>query len=160
MPLPADLALERGRFELRATALEPEQLARRVVHPACGAVATFSGTARDHSRGRVVVRLEYEAYAEMVEAEMARIFDDCRRELGLPAAEDARLPEQHLRMLVEHRVGSVPIGAPAVAIAVAAPHRERAFAACRFLIDTLKQRLPIWKKEVYADGSAWIGERP
>jgi molybdopterin synthase catalytic subunit len=91
---------------------------------------------------------------------MARIFDDCRRELGLPAAEDANLPEQHLRMLVEHRVGSVPIGAPAVAIAVAAPHRERAFAACRFLIDTLKQRLPIWKKEVYADGSAWIGERP
>lgn len=155
-----DRALERGRFELCAAPLDSAALARLVVHPACGAIATFSGTARDHSRGRAVLRLEYEAFAAMVEAEMQRIFADCRSAHGVGEADAASLPEQHLRMAVQHRIGVVPIGEPAVAIAVASPHRERAFGACRFLIDSLKARVPIWKKEIYTDGSSWIGERP
>jgi molybdopterin synthase catalytic subunit len=155
-----DILVETGVFELLDEPLDPAALARLVAHPSCGALATFSGTARDHSRGLRVVRLEYEAYDAMVEAEMQRIFADCRSAHGLGEAGAAQLPEQHLRMAVQHRIGVVPIGAPAVAIAVAAPHRERAFGACRFLIDSLKARVPIWKKEIYADGSSWIGERP
>jgi molybdopterin synthase catalytic subunit len=165
-----DVQAERGCFELRVQPLDLALALRVVAHPSCGAITTFSGTARDHSGGRAVVRLEYEAFDAMTVPEMQRVFDECRASLGLPvlphasrAAEvvlAALLPEQRLRMAVQHRVGLVPIGEPAVVIAVAAPHRARAFEACRFLIDTLKERVPIWKKEVYADGSAWIGERP
>jgi molybdopterin synthase catalytic subunit len=88
----------------------------------------------------------------MTGAEMARIFERCR-------AEVATSPERALRMLVRHRIGTVEVGEPSVVIAVASPHRDAAFAACRFLIDELKRSMPIWKKEVYADGEAWIGER-
>jgi len=149
-------ALELGRFELCATPLELARAEARVAHPACGAVATFSGTARADNRGRRVLRLEYEAYADMAEQEMARVFADCRAELGLGARPGAA-PE--LRMLVLHRTGVVEIGVAAVAIAVASPHRAPAFAACRYLIDELKRRVPIWKKEVYENGEQWIGER-
>jgi molybdopterin synthase catalytic subunit len=83
---------------------------------------------------------------------MARIFERCR-------ATVATSPDRGLRMLVVHRTGTVEVGEASVAIAVASPHRDAAFAACRFLIDELKRSMPIWKKEVYADGEAWIGER-
>ncbi len=153
-------ALERGRFELCAAPLELAGAQARVAHPACGALATFTGTARADNRGRRVLRLEYEAFPDMAEQEMARVFADCRAELGLgaePQATPGAAPQ--LRMLVLHRTGLVEIGAAAVAIAVASPHRAPAFAACRYLIDELKRRVPIWKKEVYENGEKWIGER-
>ncbi len=145
-------ALERGVFELSSSPIDPVACHERVRDDRCGAIATFTGTTRATSRGKRVLRLEYEAFEAMTGAEMARIFDRCR-------AEVATSPERALRMLVVHRVGTVEVGEPSVAIAVASPHRDAAFAACRFLIDELKRSMPIWKKEVYADGEAWIGER-
>jgi len=141
-----------GVFELCADPIDPARCLDRVRDSACGAVATFTGTTRATNRRKPVVRLEYEAFEEMTGAEMARIFARCR-------AEVATSPERELRMLVQHRVGTVGVGEPSVAIAVASPHRDAAFAACRFLIDELKRSMPIWKKEIYRDGDAWIGER-
>ncbi len=147
---------ERGVFELVPGALDPHACQRRVAHPSCGAVVVFTGTTREHNRGRRVVRLEYEAFEAMTAAEMARILERCRAEHGDPHGAQ---PEQALRMLCQHRTGVVAVGEPAVVVAVASPHRERAFLACRFLIDALKSSLPIWKKEVYPDGDHWVGER-
>lgn len=143
--------LERGVFALSSEPLDVGALQARVQHPSCGAVVLFTGTTREHNRGQDVVRLDYEAFEEMAGPEMGRIFVDCR----------ARFAEQagRLRMLCVHRTGTVPVGEPSVVIAVASPHRDAAFAAARFLIDTLKERLPVWKKEVYGDGHHWIGDR-
>ncbi len=142
----------RGVFELSERPIDPARCAERVHDPACGAITTFTGATRATNRGRSVVRLEYEAFEAMTTAEMARIFARCREKV-------ATSPDRELRMLVQHRVGTVGIGEPSVAIAVASPHRDAAFAACRFLIDELKKSMPIWKKEIYADGEEWIGER-
>lgn len=155
----SDAELERGVFELRADPLEPAELARRVEHPGCGALVTFAGNVRDHARGREVRHLEYEAFEAMTAPEMGRIFADCRAAYGAAAEGEPGRAARRLRMLCAHRVGRVDIGEPAVVIAVASPHREAAFQAARFLIDELKARLPIWKKEVYGDGHTWVGER-
>lgn len=152
-----DALLERGLFELALDSIDPADCQRRVEHPSCGACVLFSGLARDHSRGQSVERLEYEAYAAMLEPEMARLFARCRIEIGDGAG--AR-PERRLRMLVVHRSGVVAIGEPAVVVAVASPHRDAAFQACRFLIDELKNSLPVWKRESYPGGAEWIGDRP
>lgn len=148
-----DDALARGVFELCPDAIEVALAHARVAHPACGAICTFTGTTRDQHRGRRVLRLEYEAFEAMTAPEMARIFARCRSELA--ADEGARA----LRMLVQHRVGTVAVGEPSVVIAVASPHRDLALGAARFLIDELKLSLPIWKKEIYPDGEHWIGDR-
>lgn len=145
-------ALARGVFELSARPIDPARCVERVWSPACGGITTFTGTTRCTNRGRDVVRLEYEAFEEMTAAEMARIFARCREKV-------ATSPERELRMLVQHRIGTVKVGQPSVAIAVASPHRDAAFAACRFLIDELKKSMPIWKKEIYSDGEEWVGER-
>lgn len=152
----ADAALEQGLFELRSDALDVGECARRVEDEGCGALLTFVGNVRDRARGREVLHLEYEAFEAMTQPEMARIFADCRAACEL-AAQDER--SRVLRMLCVHRIGRVGVGEPAVVIAVASPHREAAFQAVRFLIDQLKQRLPIWKKEVYRDGHTWVGDR-
>lgn len=149
----SDTELSRGMFELRAEPLDVLEAHRRVAHATCGAVCTFTGTTRDSNRGKRVVRLEYEAFEAMTAPEMSRIFERCRSEL---AADDG---ERALRMLCQHRVGVVEVGEPSVVIAVASPHRDLAFRACRFLIDELKGSLPVWKKEFYPDGEHWIGER-
>src|SRR5512142_927607 len=113
--------------------------------PCDGAVALFIGVVRNQNAGRAVVRLEYEAYEEMALPLMAEI-----------AAETHRLlPVTEVRMV--HRLGRLQIGEASVVVAVASPHRDEAFRACRYAIDTLKARVPIWKKEYYADGSAWLG---
>lgn len=151
-----DEALSRGVFELRDGPLDPLACQRRVEHPRCGAVVLFSGLVRDSNRGRGVQRLDYEAHAALAGPEMARIFERCRSEFGDP---DAKHPEHELRMLCQHRTGTVAVGEPSVVIAVASPHRARAFQACQFLIDELKASLPVWKKESYADGAEWIGDR-
>jgi molybdopterin synthase catalytic subunit len=116
--------------------------------PADGAACLFVGVVRDHNRGRAVVRLEYEAYGEMALPLMEEIEAEARR----------RWPVTAVRMV--HRLGSLAVGEPSVAVAVASPHREEAFAACRYAIDTLKATVPIWKKEFYADGQEWQDERP
>lgn len=148
--------LAAGVFELSSEPLDPEACRRRVEHRSCGAAVVFCGNARDRSRGRDVVRLDYEAFDAMAGPEMTRIFARCVRECGDP---DGERPERALRMLCAHRTGPVEVGEPSVVVAVASPHRDAAFRAARFLIDELKASLPVWKKEVYADGHHWIGDR-
>jgi molybdopterin synthase catalytic subunit len=141
-------SLENGVLELSAGPLDPAACQRRVEHAGCGACCVFTGLVRDSNRGRRVLKLEYEAYPALAEAEMRRIFERCLAAHGAP-----------LRMLVQHRTGSLAVGEPSVVVAVASPHRERAFQACRFLIDALKTSLPVWKKEHYPGGEHWIGDR-
>jgi molybdopterin synthase catalytic subunit/molybdopterin converting factor small subunit len=134
-----------GDFRLSAEPLELDAVVRAVVDSRAGAVATFTGTTRIHSRGRTVHYLEYEAYPEMAEDVMAQI--------------GARLREQYdlCAVAMHHRVGRVDIGEPSVVIAVSAPHRAAALAACADAIDTLKETVPVWKKEVYEGGEEWVG---
>ncbi len=113
--------------------------------PCDGAVAVFVGVVRNQNAGRAVVRLEYEAYEEMALAQMTEIAAEAHR----------RFPVSELRMV--HRLGRLEVGEASVAVSVTSPHRDEAFRACRFAIDTLKARVPIWKKEYYGDGSAWLG---
>ena len=113
-----------------------------------GGIAVFLGAVRDHARGRQVRHLEYEAYPGMAEREMERIADEAA----------ARWPGA--RVAIAHRTGHLEIGEVAVVVAAAAPHRGEAFDACRFAIDELKQRVPIWKKEFSPDGSSWVGLGP
>jgi molybdopterin synthase catalytic subunit len=113
-----------------------------------GAVSLFLGVVRNENRGRRVLRLEYEAYEEMALPLMEEI-----------AAETARrFPVTDVRLV--HRLGLLEIGEASVAVAVSSPHRAEAFAACRFAIDTVKAQVPIWKKELYADGSEWLDGTP
>ena len=115
------------------------------VRPDCGAVVLFSGTVRDHAEGRTDVRrLEYEAYDEMVVPKLAQIATETR----------ARWPMIG-RLVLVHRVGSLELGESSVVAAVSAPHRAEAFVAARFAIDALKVSVPVWKREVWADGSEW-----
>jgi molybdopterin synthase catalytic subunit len=115
------------------------------VRPDCGAVVLFSGTVRDHAEGRTdVQRLEYEAYDEMVVPKMSEIVAETR----------ARWADIG-RIVLVHRVGALDLGESSVVAAVSAPHRPEAFAAARFAIDALKVSVPVWKREVWADGSDW-----
>lgn len=128
---------------LSADPLDEPTVRRAVTHPGAGAVLVFHGITRDTFQGRTVTRLSYEAYPGMAEAQMQSIVDE--------AAD--RWPG--VRVSIGHRLGVVPVSEPSVVIAVSAPHRADCYAASRFAIDTLKARVPIWKKEHYADGSAW-----
>ena len=119
-----------------------------VQRTASGAIVTFTGVVRRESRGKKVVRLEYEAYAEMAE----RVFRELCEEI------EAEIPG--CRIAVEHRVGILAVGDVAVVIAACAPHRKAAFRACEVMIDRLKESAPIWKKEVSDDGESWIGLGP
>ena len=110
-----------------------------------GAVIVFRGVARRYSRGRDVVHLEYEAYPEMAEKVMAQIADEMKERWPISG------------VAIVHRTGVLEIGQASVAIAVASPHRGEAFEAAKYAIDRLKQIVPIWKKEVWSDGSQWIG---
>ncbi len=109
-----------------------------------GALCLFVGVVRNENAGRSVLWLEYEAYEEMALRLMQEIADEALR----------RWPISDVHLL--HRLGRLEIGEASVAVAVASPHRNEAFAACRYAIDTLKATVPIWKKEFYADGSAWL----
>ena len=115
--------------------------------PTHGAILVFSGVARDHNLGKGVSGLHYEAYEPMALAELGKI-----------AAEVAeRWPDT--RLAIVHRLGTVAIGEPSVVIAVGSPHRAAAYEASRYAIDELKARVPVWKRESYADGTAWIANR-
>ncbi|MDF1800363.1 MAG: molybdenum cofactor biosynthesis protein MoaE [Planctomycetota bacterium] len=153
---------EVGVFELAAEPLDVAGLGARVAHPSCGAVITFLGVTRDRNRGEDVTQLDYEAFEAMAGPEMGRIFERCRQTFGPASAPlESGEPDRELalRMLCVHRTGRVPVGEPSVLIAVASPHRDAAFLAARFLIDELKQSLPVWKKEHYEAGHHWIGDR-
>ena len=134
-----------GACRLTSEPIVLEELVRAVASESAGATATFAGTTRVQSRGRVVKYLEYEAYEGMAEAELERIAAALMAEHELCA------------VAITHRVGRVDIGETSVAIAVSAPHRAAAFAACRQAIDTLKETVPLWKKEIYEGGEEWIG---
>ena len=132
-------------FRLTREKLELADLIDLVTDPEAGAIATFIGTTRNNNDGRKVIALDYDAYPEMAEKELARIGDDAKRQWPI------------CRMAIVHRIGPVQITEASVMIAVSAAHRDAAFAACRFAIEEIKRTVPIWKKEVYEGGEIWIG---
>ena len=134
-----------SRIRVSGTPIEPGRLSEEVGQPGAGAVVVFLGTVRDHSAGKVgVTHLEYEAYAEEVNGKI---------ELIVAEAGD-RWPL--LGVAVEHRTGRVEVGEVSVGVAVSAAHRDVAFEAARYVIDELKQRAPIWKKEHWPGGAEWV----
>ncbi len=137
-----------GRPWVQPGPLSMDALLAEVGGAACGGVVTFTGVVRDHSRGERIEHLEYDAYVPMAEKEMRAIV----------ASALERWPD--VRLAMSHRVGRLEIGDAAVMIVAAAPHRPEAFEACRYAIDTLKQTVPIWKKEFAASGSYWVEENP
>jgi molybdopterin synthase catalytic subunit/molybdopterin converting factor small subunit len=134
-----------GAFRLSTEPLSVEAAIAEVRDERAGAIATFSGTTRVESRGRTVQWLDYEAYEGMAEKVMAEIA------AGLKSKHDV------LEIAIHHRTGRVAIGDTSVVVAVSAAHRAAALAACQEAIDTLKELVPLWKKEVYEGGEEWIG---
>ena len=134
-----------GAFRLTANSIDLAAVVSEVEDERAGAIATFVGTVRRESRGRTVLRLEYEAYEEMAEEVMADLAARLRAKYDLCA------------VAITHRTGVCELGEASVAIAVSAPHRQDALAACKEAIDTLKETVPLWKKEVYEGGEEWIG---
>ena len=134
-----------GAFRLTEDPIDLAAVVAEVEDERAGATATFVGTVRAQSRGRQVVRLEYEAYEGMAENVMADLAEQLKERYDLCA------------IAITHRVGVCEIGEASVAIAVSAPHRQDALAACKDAIDTLKETVPLWKKEVYEGGEEWIG---
>jgi len=128
---------------ITAEPLDERGAAARVSDPGAGAVVTFAGTVRNHFEGRPVLAVEYEAYRPMAERKLRDVAEEAVRRHGATAA------------AVHHRVGRLEVGEASVVIAVSAPHRAEAFAACREIIDRLKEVVPIWKREVFADGAEW-----
>ncbi|MBI2795992.1 MAG: molybdenum cofactor biosynthesis protein MoaE [Gemmatimonadetes bacterium] len=125
--------------------LDPGALLREVATTRCGATALFVGTVRDLHDGRAVTGMDYEAYAAMAERELADIVAEAVARFGTG------------QVVCEHRTGALALGDASVAIAVAHPHRSPAFDACRYVIEELKRRVPIWKREHYADGTRqWV----
>ena len=130
---------------LKSTPLELTALVAQVESPARGGVACFLGSVRNQQHGRKVLRLDYSAYTPRAEAECARIVAEAEARWDCAVA-------------LAHRIGTLEIGETAVAIAAASPHREEAFAACRYVIEEVKRRVPIWKREFFEDGSVeWVG---
>jgi molybdopterin synthase catalytic subunit/molybdopterin converting factor small subunit len=134
-----------GAFRVTEEPLSLEAVVAEVADERAGGIATFTGTVRRQSRGREVTHLEYEAYAEMAEETMAKLAADLEGRHELCA------------VAIHHRVGRLELGEASVVIAVSAPHRQAALQACREAIDTLKETVPLWKKEVYEGGEEWIG---
>jgi molybdopterin synthase catalytic subunit len=143
-----EAASPRITVRLTAEPIRPEALVAAVADPAAGAVVLFCGTVREGSRGRRIEHLEYEAYAALAEREMRRIAEEAAQRWPLCA------------VALVHRTGRLHVGEVSVGVAATSAHRAEAFAAARFLIDTLKQVVPIWKKEVWAGGGAWVGAAP
>jgi len=133
---------------LQTVPIRVEELTDAVRRDRDGAVALFLGTVRDANRDRRVLRLEYHAYEAMAEREMARLREDALERFDVS------------EIAIVHRTGTLEIGEVSVAVAVASPHRAAAFEACRWVIDTLKRTVPIWKKEHFEGGEVWIEGSP
>jgi molybdopterin synthase catalytic subunit/molybdopterin converting factor small subunit len=134
-----------GAFRLVEGPLDVEAVIAEVADERAGAIATFQGTVRRQSRGREAIALEYEAYSGMAENVMAEIAGEVKARYEL------------CEVAVAHRLGRVEIGETSVVIAVSAAHRQDALAACKDVIDALKEHVPLWKKELYEGGEEWIG---
>ena len=135
----------RGGFSLSATPLDLAALRASLADPACGGYAAFEGWVRNHNEGQQVLRLEYEAFEALAASEGERILAEARERFGVRG------------VVCAHRVGELALGEVAVFVAAAAAHRDEAFRACRYVIDEVKHRLPIWKKEHYVGGeSGWV----
>jgi molybdopterin synthase catalytic subunit/molybdopterin converting factor small subunit len=134
-----------GAFRLTEGPVNLTAVVVEVVDERAGAIATFLGTVRRQSRGREVIALEYEAYEDMAEQVMSEIADEVEERYDL------------CKVAIAHRTGRVDVGGTSVAIAVSAPHRQDALAACADVIEALKARVPLWKKELYEGGEEWIG---
>ncbi len=130
--------------ELTSDPIDVPRLIEHVNQPSNGGICTFLGVVRDNAEGRPVVKLGYEAYKSMAVAQMRTIVEEAMQRWDLDA------------VALSHRTGELQIGEASVAIAVGAPHRAEAFEACRYIIDTLKTRVPIWKKEFFRDGAVWV----
>jgi molybdopterin converting factor subunit 1 len=131
-------------FELTTEPIDVGQVLRRVVLPECGATVTLDGFAREWTKGRQTKYLIYEAYEEMARSEMERLGEEAHKRFDIA----------HIGIV--HRTGRLEIGETSVVISVSAPHRKAAFEACEWAIKELKRTVPIWKKEVYADGEEWV----
>ncbi len=130
--------------QLTRAPLDRDALVAAVSHPSVGGIVVFEGVVRNHARGKQVRYLEYEAYVEMAEQQMREIIVEAQRRWGVE------------RVAVAHRFGRLEIGEASVIIVVSSSHRGEAFDACRYIIDTLKATVPIWKKEVATDGEEWV----
>jgi molybdopterin synthase catalytic subunit len=131
-------------FELTNDPIDITSVARRVVPPECGATVTLDGYVRQFTKGRETLHLFYEAYEPMALKEMQKLIDQAKKDFEIS------------NVGIVHRLGKLEIGETSVVISVAAPHRKAAFAACEWMIRELKRTVPIWKKEVYADGEIWV----
>jgi molybdopterin synthase catalytic subunit len=131
-------------FELTQDPIDITGVARRVVPPECGATVTLDGYVRKFTKGRETLHLIYEAYEPMALKEMQKLIERAQKDFEIS------------NVGIVHRLGKLEIGETSVVISVAAPHRKAAFAACEWLIRELKRTVPIWKKEVYADGEIWV----
>ena len=136
------------RIEITAGPLGPEPFLQHVRRDDSGAVALFLGVVRDHSHGRRVLYLEYDAYAEMAEGKLREV------------AEEALARWPITDVAIAHRTGRLEIGETSLLVAVSSPHRHDAFAACHHIVNRIKEVVPIWKKEVWEGGEAWIEGEP
>ena len=125
--------------------IDIETVLQSVLDPSAGGIDIFIGTTRNHSRGKEVLSLEYEAYEPMALKMMNQIADDAKRRWVID------------KISIVHRIGRVEIGEASVVVAVSADHRRQAFEACRYAIDMLKRDVPIWKREIFRDGEVWVG---
>ncbi len=131
--------------DIRDAPLSLDEVVGNVSRPGAGGLAVFVGVVRDESDGHAVTRLDYSAYAGMAKREMQKIVDEIEREI------------EGARVSAIHRVGQLGVGDAAIVCAASAPHRGEAFRACRELIDRIKARVPVWKREWGPDGAAWVG---
>jgi len=135
-------------IQLKTIPLNIEECYQKVADAGAGGINIFVGTVRDQTKGKKVVRLDFEAYEPMAISEMRKI------------AEQAAEHWEAKHICIHHRTGTLQIGEIAVIIAVATAHRKAAFEACQFAIDTLKETVPIWKKEIFEDGEVWVAAHP
>jgi len=136
------------QIKLSVSTLNVQECVDWVMSPETGGIDIFIGTVRNATKGKAVMRLAFEAYDKMAIAEMEKIAQQTL----------AKWPVQ--KVLIHHRTGVLQIGEVPVIVAVSAAHRDAAFEACRYIIDTLKQNVPIWKKEIFDDGEVWVAAHP
>ena len=134
--------------QLSDSPLSIEDCNEFVAHPSAGGIVVFVGNVRNQTKGKEVQRLEFEAYAPMAVKEMTKIAEQCVSKF------------EATNICIHHRVGVLDIKETAVIIAVATPHRKAAFQACSYAIDSLKETVPIWKKEIFTDGEVWVAAHP
>ncbi len=135
-------------IQIKETPLDEKDCLSAVADEGAGGTTVFIGTVRSMTKGKTVIRLEFESYIPMAKKEMQKIAEYITEKWGA------------LHVSIHHRIGSLEVGEIPVIIAVATPHRKAAFEACEYAIDTLKETVPIWKKEVFEDGEVWVAAHP